>query len=110
MAYSVDVREGVPAIRWEGPVSVTAEDLLAERDPDSRSALAEAVDFLLKALEKGPASSKAITDEAKDLGIAERTLGRARRSIGVVAYHTGQPGRKGQWMLRLPDPPIEGGQ
>ncbi len=94
LAYSIDKGR----FRWLGQVSATAEDLAAEPDDrDTRGALTEAMDFLREALGKGPLPSADLEEAAKEAGISERTLRRARRRLGARARLKG-----GRWVCSLP--------
>jgi len=84
---------------WEGrfgwdptPVlgGLTAEALL-ETPPagtEERGALEEAVGFLREALAEGPRTAKEIRREAREAGIADRTLARAKAILGVKSRKT----------------------
>ena len=52
-----------------------------------------------------PVLAKDAQEEARGAGIAERTLKRARSSLGVVAERKGEPGQQGggRWYWRLPE-------
>ncbi|MFQ5732842.1 MAG: AAA family ATPase, partial [Planctomycetaceae bacterium] len=87
-----------PSLCWERePVDLTADDRVAEdlrpkRGPDPE-AQNEAQVFLRQALADGPRLVKDIRSEALDAhGIGKRTLDRAKKSIGVVAYRPEIPG------------------
>jgi len=88
---------------WTGLSDLTAGRILAaESDEGERSALIEAVDFLRTALSSGR-ESKAIKDEAKQGGITETTLRRAKAQLKVRARKVGMPGSHYQkWMWELP--------
>lgn len=88
----------LPILEWIGASDLTAEDLLGSADTDRKSALDEAVDFLRERLKEGPKPAAEIEGEGEKLGIAKRTIDRARKEIGVVS----RKGRKG-WLLALPD-------
>lgn len=95
----------VPHIEWySGPVTMSADEAMAPEprqrgpDPTDRN---EAVDFLRTALADGPRLSKELEEEAREgHGIAVKTLKRARKEIGVVAYREEV---LGPWWNRLPD-------
>jgi hypothetical protein len=63
------------------------------------TALAEAQEFLRDRLSPGPVSARDGEADAHALGIARRTLIRARKKLGVVAEKSGL---KGGWTWRLP--------
>ena len=76
------------AMRCVGQSDASGQDLLQERRPGEdgeRSALQEAIDFLRAELASGPKLSSSVTNTAKTLGIAPRTLKRARQRLGITA-------------------------
>jgi hypothetical protein len=108
LAYTLieDTEHGCARVQWLGPTDVHADDLVAAHDPEERSALEEACDFLRVELANGPRSASEIQEAARRTGIAERTLKRAKAKLGVVSDKAeGVLG--GQWFWRLP---AEGGQ
>ncbi|MFI6496661.1 AAA family ATPase [Nonomuraea typhae] len=83
----------VGRFRFTGISPVSVGDLLgdAHGDPEERQARGEATSWLLDFLESSGgciAAAKAI-EAAKADGIAERTLGRARRKAGVASQRRG---------------------
>ncbi len=71
-------------IVFEGRTDHTAGDLLgAPLDGDERSARDEAVQFLDAKLAEGPIRSKELIGSAKDAGISETTLRRAKKELGI---------------------------
>lgn len=95
-----EANNGVVRVEWRGETPLTADALLsAPVDPEERSALGEAKDFLLEALEDGPRWSKAIKEEAHDADVSEITLKRAKRSLGVRSEKEAD----GSWTWRLPE-------
>jgi hypothetical protein len=96
---------------WLGESTVTASQLLSpEEDGCPRG---EAERFLRELLQDGPIAAKDALSEARDAGIAERTLKRARTTLGVVATRENAPGRErgaGRWVWALPaaSGPVEG--
>lgn len=83
------------------PVTITANQALhaAAEVNKGDQPMREADEFLRTALAEGPAPAKQVEKEAADLGIAKRTLARARQRLGVVAQ---KDGYQGTWMLALP--------
>ena len=93
----------VPRVAWEaGPVTMTADELLAEEaaGDQSRGARQEAADWLRDVLACGPVGANEIKKRAKEDGIASRTLDRAKKSLDVKAARNGPDGC---WTWRLPD-------
>ncbi len=100
---------------WRGESALTAADLLAPDPGPGERAEDTARDFLREALAGGARLASDILAEAIAAGIAERTLNRAKKALGIVATHEGERGRRGggkwSWSLpsrdevsRLPDP------
>jgi putative DNA primase/helicase len=89
-------------VSWESePVSISADEALrASEDRSDRSACAEAEAFLRDRLSGGAVvPAKEGEEHARALGIALRTLARARKKLGVVAE---KRGLKEGWSWRLP--------
>jgi len=90
-------------VEWDAnPVDMDANDLLRDRNPEDRSALSEASDFLTKSLADGPIEAKAVKSQAKVVGIAWRTVYRARRNLGIKAFRKGF-GDAGSWFWSMPN-------
>lgn len=102
LAYRVDGR----AFLWEGTSSLTANDLLAaEAQPDDAGAEHEARLFLrdiLATADNLPA--RAVLAAAREAGVAERTLKRAKRREGIRTLRQGF-GTGSVWLWSLPTPP-----
>ena len=120
LAYRIEtttIGDGIvaPRIVWDGEVSLNAAQALAPPDDDKRPR-EEAVEWLTGYLGDCARPSADAIKEASKVGIKERTLERARRQLGVVAWfrkHTNH------WVMALPevaermqeaDRPLEGGQ
>jgi hypothetical protein len=90
-------------VEWDAaPVTATADEALAAglpSDGGERSSLDEAVKFLRESLAGGPAAVTDVQDHARALGIAERTLARARAKLKAKAS---KDGIRGGWVLSLP--------
>jgi hypothetical protein len=69
-------------------------------DDDERSALDQAVALLFAVL---PADAREVMAEARQLGVAERTLQRAKALVGVRSTRIGGAAGKGRWRWTLPD-------
>ncbi len=75
---------GAARVVWGGTSSLNAADILREPvDPEQRSALSEAKDFLSKELADGPVAAEQVKKDARAAGVSERTLKRAKRALGV---------------------------
>ena len=82
---------------WTGEVDITAEDLCREaEDTEVTSARQEAAEFLVEELKDGPVPQKAIVQKAEELGIAKRTLDRAKKPAGVKSRKV-----DGAWVWQL---------
>lgn len=104
LAYSIAVAEnGSPIIAWEQePVSMTADEALTALDSYERnSPVEEAVDFLKQVLSGGAAKASDVKKEAREAGIADRTLQRARERMGINPQRRGFGG-EGGWTWELP--------
>lgn len=81
------------------------EELLAQDEPESRSMLRErreAMDFLQRELANGPVSSTTVKADARACGIAERTLFRAKRDVGVQTDTAKDQQGRARWFWRWP--------
>lgn len=91
-------------IAWDGVSAHDARSLLAVRGTRGRrTATDEAEDVLRDLLEAGPRPAGEAQRLASEAGVADRTLDRARRRLGVTARKVGKPGEAGQhWAWSLP--------
>ncbi len=87
-------------VEWRGEDRATADELLGTAE--ERSALAEAQDWLRETLGDGPQPRAVLFKQARSDGIAERTLHRAGKRLGVIIDREERMrGRPSMW--RLPD-------
>jgi hypothetical protein len=103
LAFTVEPQDGAPpTLSWMGPCAWTADQLLAEAAaaPPPASPRDRAREFLAALLEKGPHTSRDIWQAAQEQGLAERTLLRAKRQLGIrsVRVHVGGP-QLSYWLL-----------
>jgi archaellum biogenesis ATPase FlaH len=90
---------GMATLNWLGPSDITIDDLISsEGGTPKMSALDEAIQFLRVFLKNGPQATTKVEKEAAARDISEKTLERARRSLGVVSKKKGK-----SWVLSLPD-------
>ena len=83
LAFTIDAGQ----FRWLGTSSVTADQMDAPQDEDTKTKLEEAMDFLREELADGPRpSAELIKDARKQLDISERTLKRAKARMGIEHY------------------------
>ncbi len=100
LSYTIENIDGVPKIAWGGVTNHTADALLAiPSSLEDRSALEDATDFLRDILTDGEVEAKEVLREAKAAGIAERTLHRAKKVLGVIIRKEGYQG-KWTWTLK----------
>jgi hypothetical protein len=100
-----EAESGTVRVNWLGESEVSAHQLLATpREEEHADARSEAVEFLNDTLADGPVPASDIIEDAEDAGISEKTLRRAKKLLGVVAYREGEAGRRGagRWLWKLP--------
>ncbi len=107
LAYRLvsDELYGVAKVCWDGAVGYSAADLLraGRGDDEDAPARREAEEVLREVLAAGPVPARQAKAQARDAGISERTLARAREAIGAVTKREGfGPGAFYVWAL--PDP------
>jgi RecA-family ATPase len=90
-----------PFIKWLGLVEMTANEALAAADGRSGEKLREAKEFLLERLADGPVPAEDIYEEAKHCDIAQKTLKRAKKELGIRS-HKAKGQIVGEWMWELP--------
>ena len=90
---------------WRGISNVTADQLLApDAQPEERGTRAEAIEFLKDALANGPRPAAELQAQAQGLGIAPRTLKRAKADLNVISTSIYEAGVRGAtaWVWSLP--------
>jgi hypothetical protein len=101
-----EAKSGSVRVNWLGQSEVSAKDILATpQDHEHADARGEAVEFLNQVLADGPLPAKQVIVEADDAGIAEKTLRRAKKILGVIVYReniTGEKRGSGRWLWKLP--------
>jgi putative DNA primase/helicase len=94
---------------WEGErITQTADEILAAgRENKDTPERAEAEEFLKDILATGPRPATEVLAEAKGAGIADRTVRRARKSVGIKPYRKAESenglGKTGRWYWSLPN-------
>ncbi len=73
----------------------------AMADPEERSALDEAKDFLLDILDSGPVAKKEIEKDADGMGISWATIRRAQKALGIESRKDGFT-KGSAWRWHLP--------
>ncbi len=100
---SVTLPGGIETSRvsWEDEtVAITADEAMApQEDPEERSAMDDAKQFLTNLLADGPVSSKQIRADAEGAGFSWRTIQRAQKTLDIDAY---KGGMKEGWLWMLP--------
>jgi putative DNA primase/helicase len=81
-----------PRLRITGTSATSASELLDAPMGEERTARDEAASFLREELGNGPQEAKTVRKAARDAGIADRTLDRAKKSLGVQAKKDGLNG------------------
>jgi hypothetical protein len=95
--------EGTIGVEWLGPSPYTAADLMGSM-ADDNSAAAEAEYVLYSILAEGPVPTKDCIALAKEAGISERTLKRAKKRMGVRSWKEGG-GKDCRWLWELANDP-----
>jgi len=93
----------------DAPGVATAELLGPVEDSEARTALEEAQGFLRDVLGDGEVAARDVQRQARDAGIAERTLRRAREGLGVTSRREGfGAGVPSMWSLpTCPSDPLD---
>ena len=77
-------------IAWCGEATgVSARDILGGDAQDETSAVTEATEFLREMLADGPKPAKEIRRAAREVGVSDRTLDRAKASMGIMVRRSG---------------------
>jgi hypothetical protein len=105
LGYRLESMGGPGRVRvaWLGPVEWDAGALVGRRrseEQGAREALAEARRFLEAALAEGARPAREVVAAAREAGIAERKVRRAREALGVVVERDAF-GAAGTWWWRL---------
>ena len=92
----------VGRLSFAGEASRSVSDILGDRtDGDDRTKLEEATEWLSDILQKGPTLKKDILTYARREGIADRTLDRAAKNLGVVSERDeSEQGMPSTWGLQ----------
>ncbi len=100
LSFGVEDCNGVARIRWLGESSHGADALLViPASAEERSALDEAKDFLRDILSAGPVEARIVQREARETGIKDATLRRAKKALGIVVQ---KEGYQGAWSWAFP--------
>ena len=100
----ISTAEGVVSIEWRGECDYSAEDLLSPRQPNG-GRLAEAMVFLTELLANGPVPQQQVKVKAVEVGLAYRTVERAKEILGVISERQGWgPGSVCHWSMPAGEP------
>jgi len=101
LSYFIEPHEGSIRVHWGGVSPHLASTLLIPAvDMESGSSMHEACEFLKATIESGSMSSKEVLRKAKSAGFSERTMNRAKKSLGIKARKEGF-GRNSSWIWEL---------
>jgi len=101
VAFSLVPAGKAVKVVWTSETNHTADALLAQPlRIEERMAQTEAVEFLRAALAEGERAASDVLREAAALGLAEITLRRARKALGVQVRREGF-GKDGRFFLAL---------
>ena len=92
-----------PALERGVDVEVSAGDIVA--DHETVTAKQEAIEWLRDRLADGPVGAKELRNQARDVGISDTTLKRARGDLRVVSESVRNENGIAGWVLRLPGLP-----
>ena len=97
-----DPEYGAVGIKWEALSELTANDLLSAGQGDRTHSERDAAEDLLEdLLSDGAVPVNEIKEAAKEEGISETTLQRAKLALGVESVRSGF-GKGGGWLWALP--------
>lgn len=98
--------ESVVSLKFTGTSSITVADLLDSPTGEERTERDEAVDFLRAELADGPRAVKELKRSATEVGIAWRTIERAKSAVGVETRRVGGAAERGHWEWLLTPPSV----
>jgi hypothetical protein len=101
MAKSIGYTINDGVFSWTGESDLTADDIL-QSDQAASDALpiSEAISFLEVSLANGPVLQKVVLQQAKQVGLTNRTVYRAKAKLHVESK---KGGFDGNWMWQLPE-------
>ncbi len=90
-------------VNWTGPLDVSADDLFGSYVPQraGQRSRERAAEWLRELLADGAKRAAELEVAAREAGIPERTLRRAKRSVGAVSEARAQDGKR-EWWWRDP--------
>jgi putative DNA primase/helicase len=91
---------------WGEMIEGSARDMLAVAeaadDEDGGTAFREAEEFLADVLAPGPVLAKEVQRQAKEAGVSDRTLKRAKAKLKVRSRRSAEPGASAHWTWERP--------
>ena len=111
LSYTLEGAGEFDAVRvcWAGTSALTADQLCVMDDPETKTQIDEAKDFLSKVLEDGPVSVPKAKAEASAAGLSWRTVQRAQSALRLKTEKVGFGG-EGPWYWSLPVQPSDAAQ
>lgn len=94
--------DDVAVVRWLGESKASAATIWHALNPEDRSAVDQAVDFLAEVLADGSVENTRVRRMARDEGISDTTLKRAKAQLGVESVKHGFASAGG-WRWCLPE-------
>jgi DNA repair protein RadA/Sms len=88
---------------WSGQSDLTAERILSLGAGDEPASRREAEEFLNDMLATCSRSAREIQREAREAGISDATLRRAKDALGIRSRKIGQPGGRQEWHWEMPE-------
>jgi putative DNA primase/helicase len=93
-AIGYELRDG--GFYWTGESDLTATRILSIEDSgEVKTARDEAADFLRDELADGPVEAAQVWRDAREAGLAEATLKRAKAMLGIITKRHGEAGKRG---------------
>jgi hypothetical protein len=91
LAFNIETApNGAARVSWRGTSILSADDILKEpADPEQKSALSEAKEFLFQELGEGAVPAEQVEKDAQEAKISMSTLKRAKRKLGVRSRKQG---------------------
>lgn len=96
-------------LEWAGTSDVNPDDMLiAVHNAGDATREDEAKDFLADMLAEGPQPVSELRKLARQAGIANRTLDRAKQALGITSHRVGKLGSSGEWVWKHANPQEDG--
>jgi len=92
-AVGYELRDG--GFYWVKDCDLTVSKILAAEGMEETSALGQAEDFLQEELGDGPVDASQVLRDARESGLSEKTVRRAKAKLGIKSQRQGEEGKKG---------------